>query len=77
MKELIEYIVKELVDKPEKVKVEQNTTDKNTFELKIEVDRNDIGKVVGKQGKNINALRIILTAAAAKNHHRATLQVLE
>jgi predicted RNA-binding protein YlqC (UPF0109 family) len=77
MKELIEYIVKELVDKPEKVKVEQNTTDKNTFELKIEVDRDDIGKVVGKQGKNINALRIILTAAAAKNHHRATLQVLE
>ena len=77
MKELIEYIVKELVDKPENVKVEQNVPDEKTFELKIEVDRSDIGKVVGKQGKNINALRIILTAVAAKKHHRATLQVVE
>lgn len=77
MKEFIEYIVKQLVDKPEQVKVEETNSDQNTFEIKIEVDKNDIGKVVGKQGKNVNALRTLLTAVAAKEKHRATLQVVE
>jgi predicted RNA-binding protein YlqC (UPF0109 family) len=77
MKEFIEYIVKQLVDKPEHVKVEETNSDQNTFEIKIEVDKNDIGKVVGKQGKNVNALRTLLTAVAAKEKHRATLQVVE
>jgi predicted RNA-binding protein YlqC (UPF0109 family) len=77
MKEFIEYIVKQMVDKPEQVKVEETNSDQNTFEIKIEVDKNDIGKVVGKQGKNVNALRTLLTAVAAKEKHRATLQVVE
>jgi predicted RNA-binding protein YlqC (UPF0109 family) len=77
MKEFIEFIVKQMVDKPEQVKVEETSSDHNTFEIKIEVDKTDIGKVVGKQGKNVNALRILLTAVAAKEKHRATLQVVE
>jgi len=77
MKEFIEFIVKQLVDKPEKVKIEESMPNQNTIEIKVEVEKSDIGKVVGKQGKNINALRTLLTAVAAKEHHRATLQVVE
>lgn len=77
MKEFIEFIVKQLVDKPEKVMIEEASNDQNSFEIKIEVDKNDIGKVVGKQGKNVNALRTLLTAVAAKDKRRATLHVVE
>ena len=77
MKEFIEFIVKQLVDKPERVKIEEAIPDQKTVEIIVEVDKNDIGKVVGKHGKNVNALRTLLTAVAAKERHRATLQVLE
>ncbi|MBK9097725.1 MAG: KH domain-containing protein [bacterium] len=77
MKEFIEFIVKQLVDKPEKVMIEEISNDQKTFEIKVEVDKGDIGKVVGKKGKNVNALRTLLTAVAAKDKHRATLQILE
>ena len=77
MKEFVEFIVKQLVDKPDIVSVEESLPNENTFEIKIKVDQSDIGKVVGKKGKNIDALRTLLTAVAAKEHHRATLQVLE
>jgi hypothetical protein len=77
MKEIVEFIVKQMVDKPDKVNVEENLPNENTFEIKIKVDQSDIGKVVGKKGKNIDALRTLLTAVAAKERHRVTLQVLE
>lgn len=77
MKEFIEYIVKQLVDKPEKVRIEESNSDQKTIDIKIEVDKTDIGKIVGKQGKNVNALRTLLTAVAAKDRYRATLQVKE
>jgi len=77
MKEFVEFIVKQLVDKPEIVSVEESLPNENTFEIKIKVDQSDIGKVVGKHGKNVNALRTLLTAVAAKERHRATLQVVE
>lgn len=77
MKEFIEFIVKQLVDKPEKVSVEQTSPDQKSYVIKIEVDKEDIGKVVGKQGKNVNAMRTLLTAVAAKDKCRATLQIVE
>lgn len=77
MKEFIEFIVKQLVDKPEKVMIEEESTDQKTIEIKVEVDKQDIGKVVGKKGKNVNALRTLLTAVAAKDKRRATLHVVE
>jgi uncharacterized protein len=77
MKEFVEFIVKQLVDKPEKVKVDETIPNQYTIEIKIEVEQSDIGKVVGKKGKNINALRTLLTTVAAKEHHRATLQIVE
>ena len=77
MKKFIEYIVTRLVDNPEKVIVEEVVNDKKNIELKIEVAKNDIGKVIGKQGKNINAIRTLLTAVGAKNKKRALIQVVD
>jgi len=77
MKEFIEFIVKQLVDNPDKVVIEENKPDDNTIEISIKVDKDDIGKIIGKQGNNINAMRILLTAVGAKGKHRATLQIVE
>ena len=77
MKEFVELIIKRVVDNPEKVRVEQNSTNGNTIEIVVEVDKDDIGKVIGKKGKNINALRTLVTAIGAKVNNRVTLQVVE
>ena len=77
MKEFIEFIAKQLVDNPDKVSVDVTTPDEHTIELNLKVDESDIGKVIGKQGKNVNAMRTLLNAVGGKEHHRATLQILD
>jgi len=77
MKEFIEFIAKQLVDEPEKVIVEETTPDEQTIALTLKVDGNDIGKVIGKKGKNVQAMRTLLTAVGAKGKHRATLEILD
>ncbi len=77
MKEFVELIVKRVVDNPTRVRVEQNSTNENTIEIVVEVDKDDIGKVIGKKGKNINAMRTLVTAIGAKVNNRVTLQVVE
>jgi predicted RNA-binding protein YlqC (UPF0109 family) len=77
MKEFIEFILKHLVDNPDKVSVEETTPDEHTIELKVRVDKNDIGKVIGKQGKTVIAMRTLLTAVGGKENHRAKLEILE
>lgn len=77
MKEIVEIIVKQVVDKPEKVSVKETAPNENTIEILVEVDKDDIGKVIGKKGRNINAIRTLVTAIGAKEHHRVTLQVVE
>lgn len=77
MKAFLELMIKQLVDNPSKIKIQQSTPRDNTIELILEVDRDDVGKVIGKSGRNVNAIRTLLTAAGAKNKHRVTLQVLE
>ena len=77
MKEFIEFIAKQLVDEPEKVIVEETTPDDQTIALTLKVDGNDIGKVIGKKGKNVQAMRTLLTAVGAKGKHRATLEILD
>ncbi len=61
MKEFIEFIAKNLVDKPDKVIVDETTSDGNTIELTLRVDKSDIGKVIGKKGNTVNAMRALLT----------------
>lgn len=77
MKEFIEFIVKQLVDNPEKVSVEETISNENTIELNIKVDKVDMGKVIGKHGNIANAMRILLTAVGAKEGYRAKLQIIE
>ena len=76
MKEFIEFIAKQLVDKPDNVIVEETALDENTIKLTLKVDSSDIGKVIGMQGRNISAMRTLLTAVGAKEGHRATLHIL-
>jgi len=77
MKEFIEFIAKQRVDNPDKVSVEQTTPDESTIVLNLKVDNSDIGKVIGKHGRNVSAMRTLLTAVGAKGGYRATLQILD
>ncbi len=77
MKEFIEFIAKQIVDNPDKVSVEETSPDENTIELTLKVDNSDIRKVIGRHGNIVNAMRTLLTAVGAKEHHRATLQIIE
>ena len=76
MKELISYIAQALVDHPEQVNVSEVEGDqKNVLELKVA--KEDIGKVIGKQGRTARAMRTILNAASAKTKKRTVLEIIE
>lgn len=76
MKELVAHIAKSLVDHPEQVKTAQTEEDDNiTVELTVAQD--DLGKVIGKQGRTARAIRSILAAAAGKENKRSRLDILE
>jgi predicted RNA-binding protein YlqC (UPF0109 family) len=77
MKEFIEYIAKQLVDNPESVVVDEKIDEDNKLLLSIRVGQSDIGKVIGKQGRTAAAMRILLTAVAAKHGKRAALEILD
>ncbi len=76
MKNLIEIIAKALVDYPEQVKVTE-VEGENTSVIELSVAKEDLGKVIGKQGRTARALRTILTAASAKIKKRAVLEIIE
>ena len=77
MDKLLSDMVKAIVDKPDEVNVNVNESD-NTRIFELAVGEGDLGKVIGKKGKNVNALRIILSAATAKEgDKRAILEVIE
>ena len=76
MEELIAVIAKSLVDNPDDVKVTRSDEDNNvTIELAVAPD--DLGKVIGKQGRTARALRSILAASAAKENKRSRLEIVE
>lgn len=75
MKEFVEYIAKQLVDSPEGVVVEEKLTEEKKLVLSLKVQADDIGKVIGKQGKTAQAMRTLLTAVAAKEGKRAILEI--
>ena len=76
MKELIELIAKALVDYPEQVSVNVLEGSQSTV-LELSVAKVDLGKVIGKQGRTAEAIRIILGAASAKIRKRAILEIVE
>jgi len=75
-KDLVEYIVKSLVDSPDDVTVNVVEADKATI-LELKVATEDIGKVIGKQGRIAKAIRTILSATATKSGKRAVLEILD
>ncbi len=77
MEKLLEDIVKAIVDKPDEVKVNVNESD-NTIVYELNVGEGDLGKVIGKKGKNVNSIRTILSASNAKEGgKRAILEIIE
>ena len=70
---LIEHIAKSLVDAPEQVFVEQLDGDV----IELEVAESDMGKVIGRQGRTVRAMRAVLSAAGVRAHKRYTLEVVE
>ncbi len=76
LKGLVEYMGKSIVDVPEEVRVSEVSGDQSTvFELKV--DKSDLGKVIGKQGRTARALRTILNAASSKSKKRTVLEIIE
>ena len=76
MKELIEYIAKVLVDNPGEVHVTE-LEGKQTSVIELRVAKEDLGKVIGKQGRTARAMRTILGAASTKLRKRSVLEILE
>jgi len=74
--ELVREIARALVDEPAAVAVESVDKDENTI-LKLRVAPQDVGKVIGKQGRTARSMRTILGAVSMKLHHRYTLDILE
>ncbi len=76
MKELIEYIAKALVDDPDVVRVNE-VMGEQTSVIELRVAKDDLGKVIGRQGRTARAMRTILSAASTKLRKRAVLEILE
>ncbi|HLE60033.1 MAG TPA: KH domain-containing protein [Thermoanaerobaculaceae bacterium] len=76
MKELVEQIAKALVDQPDKVQVHEVQGEQTTV-LELRVATEDLGKVIGKQGKTARAVRTLLAAAGMKVRKRFVLEILE
>jgi uncharacterized protein len=76
MKELIEYVVKVLVDHPEDIRISEIEGERTiVFELRCHPE--DVGKVIGKSGKTVGAIRTLLSTVAARQNKRAMLEVVE
>jgi len=76
MKDLVEYIAKALVDHPEQVKVSE-VQGENTSVIELTVAKEDMGKVIGKEGRTAVAIRTILTNASMKFRRRSVLEIIE
>ncbi len=78
MKELLETMITAIVDKPDEVEINLVETETNHI-YELRVGEGDVGKVIGKHGRNVGAIRTLLGAANAKSKskHRATLEIIE
>ena len=76
VKPLVEYIVRALVDKPDAVELRTSSAEGQTL-YEVKVAPEDIGKVIGRDGRTVNALRTVLAAAAQKKGEKTRLEVLD
>jgi hypothetical protein len=76
VQELIEYIALSLVDDPLQVRVDQSRQGPNV-DIRLQVSKEDMGRIIGKSGRVANAMRILLRVAAAREGKRASLDIVE
>lgn len=76
MKELVKFIAQSLVDNPDEVQVKE-IAGEQTSVIELKVAKEDLGKVIGKQGRTARAMRTILSAASTKIRKRAVLEIIE
>ncbi|OGN62482.1 MAG: hypothetical protein A3F09_05340 [Chlamydiae bacterium RIFCSPHIGHO2_12_FULL_49_11] len=76
MKDFVAYIVKNLVDNPDDVEINE-IGGTQTLIIELKVKKEDIGKIIGKRGKTINAIRTLLMSVASRNGLRVNLEILE
>jgi len=76
VKDLVQYLATQLVDNPDEVQVTEVAGRQMTV-IELKVAKDDIGKIIGKQGRLANAIRTILSAATAKSNRRAILEIIE
>jgi predicted RNA-binding protein YlqC (UPF0109 family) len=73
---LVEFIVKNIVENPEAVEVDGNSRRHRSQTVEVRLDPADVGRVIGKGGKNIEAIRAVVKAAAIKDHQRINVEVV-
>jgi hypothetical protein len=74
---LVEYVARALVTKPEMVQVSSQTVEDGTVKVLVDVDSDDIGRMIGRRGATINAIRQVVRAAAVKSSERVDVDVRE
>ena len=76
MKDLVQYLAKSLVNNPEAVEVAETTTDDGST-LKVRVAKEDLGHIIGKQGRTAKSIRTLVNAAALRSNRRVVLEIVE
>lgn len=77
MKELIEFIAKSLVEHPDAVSISEEQGEDGSILVKLAAAQEDMGRIIGKQGRTAKAMRTLLNAKATRENKRATLQIME
>jgi predicted RNA-binding protein YlqC (UPF0109 family) len=77
MKELLEMIARSLVDRPDDVEVREVEKDRSTTVLELSVAREDLGKVIGKQGRTARSIRTVLASAGRKMQKKVVFEIIE
>jgi predicted RNA-binding protein YlqC (UPF0109 family) len=77
MKDAVELIVRKLVREPESVDVREVERDRSTTVIEVRVAEGDVGKIIGRQGRTVKALRSLLHAAGQKHNRRYLLEIVE
>jgi hypothetical protein len=77
MKELIEFIAKSLVENPDAVVISEEEGEEGSILIKLAAAQEDMGRIIGKQGRTAKAMRTLLNAKATRENKRVTLQIME
>ncbi|MBR3697784.1 MAG: KH domain-containing protein [Clostridia bacterium] len=77
MKEILELVIKNLVDNKDEVSINERTNDDKSTSYEVKVAKDDIGKIIGKQGKMAKSIRTIMKAVAVKEHKKIIIEFLD